>query len=208
MTVKINKFNVFLFIGIILLMSSCAASYNSINPSKVKYSSVQAYDTAVVLQYKYNVLEASGNKKYFKKEAKFKTNLVAIKITNNTDSVINTNQLMFSSGDRYIVPLTPGFTRKMLRQKGEFHLFYLLLSPLQFYSGTTSTPVGLVLGPGLAILNISIAAAANEKFEGNLKDFSIQNKEIKPKESIYGLVGFVNSKGEPIYVRYKNKNTN
>jgi hypothetical protein len=206
MVIKINKCNGFLFIGIALLMSSCAASYNSINPARVKYPAVQVYDTSVVIQYKYNVLEASGNRKYFKKEAKFNTNLVAVKISNNTDSIINTNQLVFSSGDRYIVPLTPGLTKKMLRQKGEFHLFYLLLSPLQFYSGTTSTPIGLVIGPGLAILNISIAASANAKFEKNLVKYSIINKEIKPGECMYGLAGFVNSKGEPIYVRYKNKN--
>ncbi len=200
---QFNLYYAFVLLAVASLMSSCAASYHSINPAKVKYPSVQAYDTSVMVQYKYNVLEASGNKKYYKKETKFKTNLVALKITNNTDSTINTNQLVFSSGDKFIMPLTPKQTRRMLRQKGEFHLFYLLLSPLQLYTPSSTTPIGLFIGPGLALLNIGVAASANKTFEENLKNFSVKDKEILPKSSIYCLAGFVNSKGEPIYGKIK-----
>lgn len=198
--------NPLLLIGPLIFLCSCAARYSYINPSRIRYPDIQVRDTAVVLQYKYEVLRDSDNKKYAKKEPKFNVNLVAVKITNNTDSIVNTDQLEFSSGGNYMRPLSPEMTKKMLRQKGEFHLFYLLLTPMRFYSGTSSTPVGLVIGPGLALLNMGIASSANKDLFKDLKKYSLHNRPIGPGQSIYGLAGFPNDSGEPIYVIIKKKN--
>jgi len=200
------KFTTFKYVtlGLVaMLFSSCAATYQSFTPKKISYPEVQTIDPSLVVQYKYDVLTQSNNKKYAKKETKFRTNLVALKITNNTDSIINTSQLQFTSGGKFINPLTTKLTKKRLKQKGAYHLFYLLLSPLQLYAGTSVIPIGLGLGPGLALLNIGIAAGSNKSFENNLKQFELEGKTISPKESIYVLVGFSNSKGDPIYAKIK-----
>ena len=59
------------------------------------------------------------------------------------------------------------------------------------------------MGPGLALLNMGIAAGSNKAFENNLKQHELVGKTIKSKESIYVLVGFANAKGDPIYAKIK-----
>jgi hypothetical protein len=79
----------------------------------------------------------------------------------------------------------------------------LLLSPLQFYSGTTTTsngpytetkaansfPIGLILGPGIAGGNMIAASSANKNFKKELIEFDINGKIIKKGETVYGLIG-------------------
>jgi len=75
-------------IAIVFILSGCAASYKPIYPVSLNYDSHQSED-GVELSYKYDVLRQNGNKKYAKKEDKKGVKLVALKITNNTQSVVN-----------------------------------------------------------------------------------------------------------------------
>ncbi|MCU0429954.1 MAG: hypothetical protein MUF42_08260 [Cytophagaceae bacterium] len=195
------------FSGILILLSvflvSCAESYTSISPSKVRYAALPVKDTSVVLQYCYEVLHDANNKKHARKEQKFNVNMVAIKITNNTDAVVKVSDLDFFCGDNKVNPLSPEMTKKVLRQKGEFHLFYLGLTPMTLYNGATNTatPIGFVIGPGLALLNMGMAHAANMNMLRNLKKYSIENKEIGPGTSLYGLIGIPGRRGDPLHIR-------
>ena len=202
---KLISINSMLIAFLVLLFCSCAANYKSINPQGISYSMVQTVDSTVVLQYSYDVLKKSKNRKYAKKEAKFNVNLVAVKISNNSDSIITTNQLIYTSGGKFIEPLSPEITRKTLKQKSAYYLFYLLLSPTQLYTQQGSIPIGLGLGPVLVMINMGIASASNNQFELNLEKYTIENRIINPHQSIYALIGIRNIKGSPIYARIKRK---
>jgi hypothetical protein len=56
-------------------------------------------------------------------------------------------------------------------------------------TSSNSFPIGLILGPALAGLNVGIAATANHNFRVELEEFNIVNKEIKDGETAYGLIG-------------------
>jgi hypothetical protein len=157
------------------------------------------------LQYKYEVLTDAKNNKNARKEEKFKVNLVAVKITNNTNSVINTNDLEYLCGDNRVLPLSVEMTRKWLRQKGEFHLLYLLATPTRYYTQANTPLVVMVIGPGLTLLNMVMANTANKKMVRNLNKYTIQNREIAPGTSFYGLAAFPGRRGDPFYAQLKRK---
>ena len=103
---KAIKQNVILFLALILL-GSCASSYKSINPKTINYV---AHDLQgdLSLSYKYDILQEYGNKKYAKKEDKKGVRVVAIRLTNNTDRIINVAQdVAFYSGESQIFPMEP-----------------------------------------------------------------------------------------------------
>ncbi|MCL5127670.1 hypothetical protein [Algibacter sp. L4_22] len=154
----------------------------------------------VTLEYKYDLLD----KKYSKKEDKKGIRLVAVKISNNSDRdlVFGRDLNLVYANENEIYVLDKEKTFKTLKQSPATHLFYLLLTPVNFYTTktseyglqetTSSTPVGLILGPGLAAGNLIAASSANKKFKTELANFDIKGSTIKQGEVKYGLVG-VNS---------------
>ena len=65
----------------LLVLTSCASGYKSINPKTLNYVSNNT-NSGVKLEYQYNLLK---NKKYSKKETKKGVKLIAIKVTNATE---------------------------------------------------------------------------------------------------------------------------
>jgi len=185
-----------------LLLSNCASSYKKIAPETLYYSSKSNLNS-IVLEYKYDLLI----KKYKKKESSNNIKLVAIKITNNSefDYIFGNNlNLSYENGDSVLV-LENEQTFQMIRQKPASYLWYLLLAPVQFNSGTTtnsygqtkptnSFPIGLILGPGLAAGNMIAASDANKNFKNDLTKYSLIGKTIKKGETAYGLLG-IQSRG-------------
>ena len=88
---------------------------------------------------------------------------------------------------------------KLLKQSPLSYLWYLLLTPTNLFttetnsSGieetTSSTHIGLLLGPGLAVGNMVAADAANKKFKTELLDYNIKGTVITKGETQYGLIG-------------------
>lgn len=86
-----------------------------------------------------------------------------------------------------------------LKQSPLTYLFYLLLTPLNLYTTetnsygvqeqTSSTPIGLVIGPGLAIGNMIAAGNANGNFKKELMDYDLNGTLIKKGETKHGLIG-------------------
>lgn len=185
-----------------LLLSNCASSYKKIAPETLNYSSKSNLNS-IVLEYKYDLL----NKKYKKKESNNNIKLVAIKITNNSnfDYVFGNNiNLSYENGDSVLM-LENEQTFQIIRQKPASYLWYLLLAPIQFNSGTTSKsygqteptnsfPIGLILGPGIAAGNMIAASDANKNFKNDLTKYSLIGKTIKKGETAYGLLG-IQSRG-------------
>ncbi|MEI8084833.1 MAG: hypothetical protein WCG93_01325 [Paludibacter sp.] len=191
-----------LMFAFIFLIGGCAQSYYAINPTKVAYTASNSMED-VSLYYRYDVLNEKGNSKISKKEKKNNIKLVAVKITNNTDKVINIgNNAAFYSGNTMIYPMESVWVNNNLKQSVPSHLFYLLFTPLTFtVNGSHPFPVGLILGPLLAGSNMLVAANANKNLFNELLQYDIVNRDIKVGETVYGLVGFRNLDYSPLTIK-------
>lgn len=190
---KLFKF--ILFILAISSLTNCASRYKMIEPKTINYVSKNE-SNSVTFEYKYDLLE----KKYEKKEIKKGVKVVAVKVTNNSnrDLVFGRDfTLTYANGeDIHVLENEKAFTT--LKQSAASYLWYLLLTPVNFYTSetnsrgfqenTSSTPVGLVLGPGLAAGNMIAAGSANKKFKRELSDYNIYGTTIKQGETKHGLI--------------------
>lgn len=180
---------------IVVSVFSCASGYRTINPNTINYLSENKSE-GVKLEYKYDLLD----KKYAKKEEKRGVKLVAVKITNSTseDLVFGKDfSLAYANGsDVRIMDLEKTFST--LKQSSASYLFYLLLTPVNLYTTetrngfqetTSSTPIGLILGPGLTVGNMIAAGSANTKFKTEMVDNNIYGATIKQGETRVGLIG-------------------
>ncbi|RTY99499.1 hypothetical protein EKM02_09940 [Flavobacterium sp. RSP49] len=203
---KLTK--IIFLLSTIIALNSCASAYKSIHPASLNYISNNILH-GVTLEYKYDLL----NKKYAKKETKKGLRIVAIKVKNDTekDLVFGKDiKLNFESGNELYL-LENEKTFKSLKQSPASYLFYLLLSPIQFFTTktnsngmteqTSSTPIGLIIGPGLALGNMIVASNANKKFKTELNDYSINGKIIKKGETVFGLITFQSDNYGAIKVR-------
>ncbi len=180
----------FLFI-VIASLTSCASGYKMIEPKTINYVSTNETDN-VKLEYKYDLLD----KKYAKKEIKKEVRLVAVKITNNSNKDImfgGNTKLTYENGTEISV-LENDKVFKTLKQSPASYLFYLLLTPLNFTTSSSSgnsssTPIGLIVGPGLTGGNMIAAISANKKFKTQMLEYNINGSIIKKGETKYGLIG-------------------
>ena len=194
-------------IVLVSILNSCASGYQKINPKGINYVS-KNIDSNILLEYKYDLLQ----KKYKKKETKNEVKLIAVKITNNTEKDIVFGQdfkLAFENGNVISIIETEKIY-KQIKQSPASYLLYLLLTPMQFNTSTTSngqvqksssTPIGLVIGPGLAGGNMIAASSANKNFKNELMEFEINGKTIKKGETIYGLIGINSNNYDSIKVK-------
>ena len=180
----------FLFIAI-LTLTNCASGYKMIEPKSINYVSTNETQN-VKLEYKYDLLD----KKYAKKELKKGVKLVAVKITNNSEKDLmfgRDAKLTYENGTEiFVMENEKVFTT--LKQSPASYLWYLLLTPMNLYTAengqqTSSTPIGLVVGPGLAGGNMIAAGSANKKFKTEMLEYNINGTLIKKGETKYGLIG-------------------
>ena len=173
-------------------LTNCASGYKTIAPKSINYISIDQTDD-VILEYKYDLL----NKKYAKKEIKKGVKLVAIKITNNSDRDLMFGRdvkLTYENGAEIFV-MDNDKVFMSLKQSPASYLWYMLLTPLNLYTTdskgqqNSSTPIGLVIGPGLAGGNIIAASSANKNFKTEMLEYNIYGTVIKKGETQYGLIG-------------------
>jgi hypothetical protein len=170
---------------------NCASGYKMIAPKSINYVSTNETDN-VKLEYKYDLLD----KKYAKKELTKGVKLVAIKITNNSEKDLMFGRdavLTYEDGTEIFV-MENEKVFKSLKQSPTSYLWYLLLTPMNLYTSengqqTSSTPIGLVVGPGLAGGNMIVAGSANKKFKTEMLEYNINGTTIKKGETKYGLIG-------------------
>ncbi|MFA6581459.1 MAG: hypothetical protein WCS79_06620, partial [Paludibacter sp.] len=121
---------------VILLFSSCATIYHSINPDKINYPAAVKTTEKLDLSYRYDVLrDAGGNKKYMNKEIKNDIRIVAVKLTNNSDSTIFiAKDVLFYCGDAKIRLMSPMEIKSKIQQTWPAYGLYLIgcisLAPL------------------------------------------------------------------------------
>jgi len=200
-----------LLIVTILLFTSCAVSYRTIRPESFNYPTSVTVD-GIKVSYKYDVLRSTGNKRYAEKEIKQGLRLIAIQITNQSDSTIRLSRdCDFYAGDVRILPIAARDISNRLKQQVWPYYFYLLMTFFEFsYTVTTPTsimsgswPVGYVLGPGLTLLNVTKASKSNSRLYINLNVTDVWNRDILRGETVNGLIGIDGSEVVPIHVRKK-----
>lgn len=185
-------FKTIIFCITISTLTNCASGYKLISPKTINYIS-NSESNNVKLEYKYDLLD----KKYKKKELKKGVKLVAIKITNNSDKDLifgEDAKLTYLNGNEvFIMDNTEVF--QTIKQSTLSYLFYLLLTPMNLYTTdangqqTSSTPIGLVIGPGLTVGNMVASGSANNNFKTELLDNNIYKTTIKKGETKHGLIG-------------------
>ena len=189
----------------IVLISGCASSYRNINPPSINYNSHDISD-GISFSYKYDVLREKGNRKYAKKENRKSIKLVAVKITNYTDTIINIGQnITFNSRYKQLTPLEPILIKKQLRQSAPSYLLYLLLAPLKLYvtneNSVETYSIGYIISPILTLGNLLFAADANSDFYKELNEYNLLNRNINKGETVYGLIGINNADDYPITIK-------
>nr|MDQ3394479.1 hypothetical protein [Bacteroidota bacterium] len=192
---------------LVIILSGCAATYRPIDPPSLNYNSHDFQD-GIGFSYKYDVLREKGNKKYAKKEDKKGIKLIAVKVTNNTDTVINIGRdAAFYSGQNQIFPMEPMAVKESIKQIVPGYLLYLLLTFLQLNvsSGDSgdSYPIGIIIGPGITIGNMAMAVTANKNMLTELYEYNILNKDIQKGETVYGIIGVRDMGFNPITIKIK-----
>lgn len=198
-----NYFPIFI---LIVLLSSCASKYNFIQDPQRNYTSFTTSENGIKTWYEPHVLVAVENKKQARKETKNNISVVAVKIENGLGKTLIPGQnCRFYQEDLPLYLFNTAESFKLLKQKWPYHLFYLGLTP---FSGTlmiggfyAAGPVGIVLGPGLSLYNSLKASKANKRLMADLKNNSLLNREIKPGETVSGIIVFDGQITRPIYLR-------
>ena len=192
----------------VLFLTGCASGYKKIQPKSITFAS-RSENNSVVLEYKYDLLE----KKYKKNELNKGLKVIAVKVTNNgvNDLIFGSDiRLTYENGNELNL-LETNVVYKAIKQSPASYLWYLLLTPMQFQTTTTnsfgqqtsssSTPIGLVIGPGLAGGNIIAASSANKNFSNDLLENDIIGKVIKKGETVYGIIGIRSNNYDSIKVK-------
>jgi hypothetical protein len=167
------KNRVYILVIFTVLMSSCAAIYNPIEPAYLSYELAGNYN-GLKLSYRYGILAELNNKRYARKESKQKIKLVVVKIenTSNQELVVGKDFNLISNGQA-LDYINSAAAYQKLKQKNWPALGFLFLAltpPVQTTNGASVAdfPLGMVAGPMLAAGNIFVAINANKQFSSEL----------------------------------------
>lgn len=193
-----------------LTLINCASAYREINPGTINFISGSITDS-VSLQYKYDLLTG----RYGRNEYKHDVKIVALKITNNTNRDLIYGKdiiLAYSTGNPVNYTSTKN-ALQLLKQHPASYLWYLLLSPLNLYitstdsrgfeEQTNSFPIGLIVGPGLAVGNAVASGTANRKFKSELLQNELLGVIIKKGETRYGLLALNSASYDALQLQIK-----
>jgi len=197
-----------LIVMAVISFNGCAMYYRPISPNKTNYNILEKHD-GIEFSYRYDMLRERGNKKMGKRELNSGIKIVAVRVTNNTDSIhVIGNDIAFYSGLKEIFPLSPVVIKNHVKQSVAGYTPYfigaLFKSTITFNGRVVSNfPFPLIVFPCIAIGNMLVANTANSKLLKELEDYDIMGKEIKPGETIYGIIGVQDGDYSPLTIRKK-----
>jgi hypothetical protein len=194
-----------IFLAAAVLLESCAAGYRAINPPSLNYQS-ESSDKSVTLDYKYGVL----SNRYARKALKTGVQIAAVKIVNNSDRDLVFGKditLVYTTNNNVPIISTDDVFGKV-KQGVPVYLLYLLLTPAMLNTTssdgeTSSVPIGVVLGPGLAGGNMIAAGSANSNFHNELKQYDLTGVTIRKGQAVYGLIGITSESADALKVVVK-----
>lgn len=194
---------------ILIAFSSCTTKYQSIAPRQFKYPEA-VYSDGVGFTYNYEVFTSKYNRGFKRKELKNEIQIVGVRITNYTDSILTLgDNLQIYADTTPIEIVTPEIAGQRLRQDNALFMLYLLLGPLKLKSTNKNDlekkekafPVGFIIGPSLSLASYGSTAFANEKFKKELLLFSPKGKAIMPKSELTGLIAIKVKKPLPLKIK-------
>lgn len=193
---------------LVLFIAGCATGYKPINPPSILYPSYDLQN-GIIFSYKYDVLGEQGNKKYAKREVAKGIRIVAVSLTNNSDSDVNVgSQVEFFAGSNRVFLMDPMEVKIAINQNMEQFLPYLLISGVFIKvdngGGSRVYPVGLFLAPILTVDNMVTAASANKKLFEELIRYNLSYKIIRKGETVYGIISFQGTGNDPVSIKLKN----
>lgn len=183
-----------------MCLSSCASYYKPLNPQSAPYTFTEKGE-GVDYSYQYDLLQLYGNKKYAKREVKNHIRVVAVRVTNNTDSTLHIgNDYKFMLGNTETTPVAPTLAAKQLKQGVPIYLLYALLNTTltTTVDGRVTESTFIPSGPPIAAYNLIVAASANSKFKNELIIQNIQDKSVAPGETVHGLVSLRTISAAPV----------
>ena len=190
---------------IVTILTGCAALYTPIKPEARKYTdSYNSPDSALTYAYKYDVLTIMGNKRYSKKETKAGLSVLAVRIQNNTDSVIKFSDLKIFQGNREQIPVNNLAAANKVKQGV---IPYILYSLLVLYVDQGSRIengrvvqdyITIPIGVPIAVGNMVGAGAANKNLRREFVKYDMSSKTINPHETLYGIMVIQGSDHQPI----------
>jgi hypothetical protein len=188
----------------VLMLSSCASRYKTINPETVNYGNI-TQDKNFSLSYKYGVLQ----NRYAKKESKKLIRLLAVKMSNNSgrDLVFGKDIKLKYTNNNDLTLVDGNLVYNEVKQGTLIYLLYLLLTPATLKTTTNgietnSIPIGYALGPGLTLGNMASAGTANGNFRKDLQKYMIESGSvIKNGETRFGLVALRSDNYDTINVK-------
>ena len=201
------KNRVYILVIFTVLMSSCAAIYNPIEPAYLSYELAGNYN-GLKLSYRYGILAELNNKRYARKENKQKIKLVVVKIENTSNQalVVGKDFNLISNGQALDF-INSAAAYQKLKQKNWPALGFLLLAftkDVQTTNGASVAdfPLGKVAGPMLAAGNIFVAINANKQFQSELQNNILLGNTIKPQETRYGIIIINAAEENPIEIKF------
>ncbi|HEX8507185.1 MAG TPA: hypothetical protein VF630_17610 [Hymenobacter sp.] len=197
--------------GLLAFTTGCAGSYTAIRPDKIAtYTSSQS-SGPVDVAYQFDAFRLNGrNKKYVKKEAKKGYHVVALRVTNNWDREVNfSRDLVLFYGDRAVTPTPSAIASQDMKQGVAIYLLYLLANvtitktTVSSYGTINQSSSFIPTGPFIAGGNILGASSANSNMRKEFAARDLTNRNIKPGETVYGLLSFRETAVAPIRVEMR-----
>ena len=198
-----HKKNLSLLLLTIYIMG-CASAYRPMVTRHASY--LAASETGnILMEYRYEVLKESENKKYARKANDKGIQLVAVAITNDSQNeIVFGEDVKLYANNEPITPLRPEAVKRQVRQVSGWYmfwgLFWIFISSCE--NGNCNViplPIGLVIGLG----NMAKAQKANRYFVEDMEHNSPMNKTIAPGETVYGLLPLKVKEGETLELRLK-----
>lgn len=173
--------------------------YHTIQPESIPFERKMS-NQCLSYSYQYDVLELVGNSRYAKKEHKKNFRIVAVEITNLTDS-----QLIFSEDIKVLIRgnevalLNPYFVKSKIRQLVPIYVLYLPMGLYIYrYREENYTSFNFPIGIPLTIINLSVSAFANKNFKDELIEYDLTKAVLNPHKKAYGILCFTGSDNSPI----------
>ena len=180
-----------LFFICILLSTGCASTYKPLNPQSLSYSNEQVIDK---LKFAYNdkAFEQTRNRKYIRKAVRKQVNIVAVRITNASNTSINIkSDLVLKADQAKLICIQPENVKRLLRQHS--FLYFLGMCGISIVSTSASTVVYFGIYPFNAVYvlpNFIVAASANKNFLEELSFYNIESMEVPAYSVRYGILSY------------------
>lgn len=193
-------------ISFTILFCGCAMYYRPISPERLNYNILEKQE-GLEFSYHYDVLRERGNKKMAKKELNSGIKIVAVRITNNSDTTISMGRdISFYTGLNEVTLLSPTVVKNAVKQSVIGYAPYFIgaigNSTVTFNGKVVSTfNFGLILWPGIAIGNMLVANSANSNLLKELIKYDMTDMKIKPGETTFGIIGIQDGGFIPLTIR-------